>query len=284
MVISVNSTKCIGCNRCVEVCPSGIFVKSDAKYPNVENISRCIVCGHCAAICPTDSVEHLQFPKDKVHAINPPMLPNAEQTMELIRSRRSTRAFTDTPVPSEFIEQILEAAHRAPTASNSQKVEFTIVTSTEKLKQISLFTADTFFSIVKKLQNPLLKPILKIIMPGAYKYVPTFSLMKSKLESGNDMILRGATAVLFIHTPSSALFGKEDANLAYQNASLMAESLGVGQFYTGFVCSASMRTKHKSLAKILGIEGNVYAGMAIGMPKFKFQNYIDKNDIVVNYL
>lgn len=284
MEISINDTTCIGCNRCVEVCPSIIFQKGEVKSPIIDNISRCIVCGHCAAVCPTEAVEHLEFPKEKVHAIAQSALPSAEQTMELIRSRRSNRAFTKAAVPSEFIEQILEAAYRAPTASNLQKVRFTVVTSPEKLKEISYLTANIFLAIANKLQNPFLKPILKRVMSGAYKYVPIFSQMKNNLDAGNDIIMRGATAALFIHTTHDVLFGKEDANLAYQNASLMAESLGVAQFYTGFVCSASKQAKHKPLAKVLGIEGDIHAGMAMGMPMFKFQNYIDKKDIVVNYL
>lgn len=96
------------------------------------------------------------------------------------------------------------------------------------------------------------------------------------------MILRNATALILIHTPGNSRFGCQDANLAYQNGSLMAESLGVSQFYTGFVCSAIHQDKQGKLAKILGIQGKIHAGMALGMPAFEFPNYIDKKDIEVN--
>lgn len=73
-------------------------------------------------------------------------------------------------------------------------------------------------------------------------------------------------------------------NLAYQNASLMAECLGVSQFYTGFVCSAIEQDKKGTLEKKLGIDGKIYAGMALGMPAFRYKNYIDRKDLKVNRL
>lgn len=283
--ISINEESCIGCGRCITICPFAILIKSEDKHPKVDKIERCIECGHCVAVCPTSAVYHSTFPDDKVHDINSSALPTSEQVLELIRSRRSNRAFSDKPISADKIEQILEAAHRAPTATNLQKVHFTVITSPDKLREISQFTITTFISLVKKLENPLLKPILKRVMSGAYRYVPIFEKMEREFAKGNDYVLRGASAMILFHTPSEVMFGKEDANLAYQNASLMAESLGIAQFYTGFVCVASSKTQHKKLAEILGVKGSVvHAGMALGRPKFKFKKYIDKKDIVVNYL
>ena len=84
--------------------------------------------------------------------------------------------------------------------------------------------------------------------------------------------------------PRTSRFGYQDANLAYQNASLMAECLGVSQFYTGFVCSAIEQDKKGTLEKKLGIDGKIYAGMALGMPAFRYKNYIDRKDLKVNRL
>ena len=284
-MIGIDQQKCICCARCVAVCPAEIFIKVNAKNITVENIEKCIECGHCVAICPTDAVCHTTFTAEKVHSITLSELPTSDQLLDLIKIRRSNRTFTDKPISLDDINKIIEAAHRAPTATNAQKVNFTVVTSPEKLREIGLFTVMTFSSMVKKLENPFLKPILKRVMSYAYRYVPVFSKMENDFLNGNDAILRGATAAIFFHTPKEVMFGKEDSNLAYQNASLMAESLGIAQFYTGFVCSASAKTDNEKLAKILGIEGRiVHAGMALGIPKFKFEKYIDKKDVVVNYL
>lgn len=148
--------------------------------------------------------------------------------------------------------RIVEAAHYAPTAHNNQQVAFTLVTDLEKLRQIADYTLNTFRSVVRKLNNPLLSPILRRMMPGTYHYLPTISHLIQSADEGHDVVLRHATAVLFIHTPQSNFFGATDANLAYQNASLMAECLGVGHFYTGLICLAIQQDKKIALPSLWG--------------------------------
>lgn len=284
-MLSVRAESCIRCGKCVRVCPSKIFTQPvSGGEIGLQGIGSCIVCGHCVAVCPTGSVEHGDFPPQKVHPVDRELLPSPEQVMLLCKARRSNRAFTAKPVPEETLDRILEAAHRAPTASNLQRVAFTLVTDPEKLHAISAFTVGVFASILRKLENPLLKPVLKRIAPQLYGYVPHFKRLISEFDKGNDLILRGATAVILIHTPSESRFGCQDANLAYQNGSLMAESLGVAQFYTGFVCSAVEQDRNRRLAKMLGISGKIRAGMALGIPAFRYPNYIDRKDINVTKL
>ncbi len=283
--IYIDGQKCIKCGKCALLCPAAVFTGGEKEIPSAEYARRCIKCGHCVAICPSAAVFHSTFPAEKVHLINRELMPSPEQVLELIKSRRSNRAFTTVPIEQNILQKIVEAAHRAPTATNAQQVAFTVVTSPEKLREISTFTVSVFTSIAKKLSNPILKPILKLIIGPAYRYLPAFQRMQKQLAEGDDPILRGATAVILFHAPSSIMFGKEDCNLAYQNGSLMAEALGVAQFYTGFVCSASSKSGHKKLSRILGIDGNiVYAGMALGIPKHKFKKYIDKQEVMINYL
>lgn len=277
--LEVNEKSCIACGKCVAICPAHIFAIHDKKVDLVD-FESCIVCGHCVAVCPTNSVNHSEFPFEKQHEIDYSQMPTPDQVMLLCKARRSNRAFSEKAVSKEFIDKILEAAHVAPTASNQQQVHFTVVTDPVNLQFIRDYTVDIFSGIVKKLQNPILKPILSRIIPEPYKYIPTFNRLVEQQGIGADLILRNATGVIFIHTPEDSRFGCQDANLAYQNGSLMAEALGVSQFYTGFVCSAIGQDKTNRLAEKFGIKGKIHAGMAFGMPAFRFARYIDRKEIV----
>lgn len=280
MKILVEASTCIQCYRCVKVCPSEVFVSSQDGAPRTQNIAFCIQCGHCVAICPTDSIIHESFPQERVHRFDKKDLPTSEQLMLLLKARRSGRVFTKDPIPEYLIDQIVEAAHRAPTASNSQKVYFKVITDPAQLLMISDFTVQTFKKLARFLNFPLIKPFLKILAPDLVKYIPAFYEMEKEYKAGKDMILRGATAVIFIYSPKNQFYGSADCNLAYQNGSLMAEILGVSQFYTGFLLTALARDKKGILSKSLGIKGVVHAGMALGVPPFHFSKYIDRKQVI----
>ena len=88
---------------------------------------------------------------------------------------------------------------------------------------------------------------------------------------------QGKKNVLFIHVPRESRFGAEDGNLAYENASLMAEALGVSQIYMGFVLTAVRQDRKAKLAAMLGLgDRRICAVMALGMPQFRYPNYIDR--------
>lgn len=280
--LEINGAVCIKCGRCVRVCPSAIFTQEDpASVVGLRNISYCISCGHCAAVCPTGAVLHSSFPPIKAHPIDNAVLPSPESVMLLLRSRRSNRAFDGSPVPDDKLRDILEAAHRAPTASNRQEVRFVLITDKDKLEKVIEYTMNSFGRVIRLLKNPLLKWFLKPMMPDNYRMLRRMERLLKEYAKGNDPILRGATALILIYAPGKNRFGRDDANLAYQNGSLMAESLGVAQFYTGYVCTAIRRDRKNRLAGILDIEGSIHAGMALGMPSFKYPNYIDRKEISV---
>lgn len=280
ITIDIDKDTCIKCSKCVKVCPAHILTQESPKSEiGLQHVHTCIACGHCVAVCPTDSVIHSEFPQEKVHELDRKLMPSPEQMMELCRGRRSNRAFLSSAVPEEALKQIIEAGHLAPTASNGQEVSFTLVTNPDLLKQISAISIEAFEAMVKKASFPLVKPFIGLIAPDAKEGLGHLKAVINEYKKGYDIILRGAKALLLIHTPSKSNFGKQDANLAYQNASLMAEILGVSQFYTGYICISNDLDKKKKLAKLLNINGQIHAGMALGMPAFKFPKYVDKKDL-----
>jgi len=177
----------------------------------------------------------------------------------------------------KLLNLITEAAYRAPTGSNMQEVGFTLVTDPNNIKQVIKLAMEIFSGLVDLIKDQSDKP--EIAQTIGY-----LTHLLEEYKKGNDPILRNATALLLIHTPKEARFGYADANLAYQNGSLMAESLGVNQFFTGFLCTAIKEDHSGKINEFLGINGVVHAGMALALPSFQFVNYIDREDIKLKKL
>lgn len=271
------SSGCIKCVRCVAVCPAHVMITNEASHAvEVDDVSRCVGCGQCAAICPTHALHHSAYPEGRIHQFKVEDCPTSEQFLLLCKKRRSNRTFSNHPVPKEWLQKIVEAGSYAPTAHNAQDVCYKVITSGPQLQILSRFVADTYKNIIRTLQNPLLKPFLRRFRPQYYDNLPAMQNVVAEYNKGNDTILRKATAVILVYTVRCDFFGATNADLAYQNMSLMAETLGVSQFYAGFLCSA-IRLKRGGLEKIIGIEGEIHAAMALGLPKIKFDAYVERS-------
>ena len=56
---------------------------------------------------------------------------------EAIRSQRAIRRFADRPIAGEVLEEILDAARRAPSSMNEQRWAFVLVTGPERLRALA---------------------------------------------------------------------------------------------------------------------------------------------------
>ena len=59
------------------------------------------------------------------------------QTWDAILSRRNVRQYTDRPLETDVLEQILEAGRRAPSSRNWQPWDFVVVTDRDQLSELS---------------------------------------------------------------------------------------------------------------------------------------------------
>jgi len=59
------------------------------------------------------------------------------ETWEAIRSRRDVRSFEDRAVPSDHLNEILEAGRRSPSSQNWQPWDFVVVTERERLVKLA---------------------------------------------------------------------------------------------------------------------------------------------------
>lgn len=270
-------TECIKCGKCVSVCPANVLKRNkDNKSIEVVAESRCISCGQCVAICPTKALRHSAFLNEKIRSFKQEDCPTAEQFLLLCQKRRSNRTFSGKSIPKDLLLKIIEAGGYAPTAHNSQDVKYVILASSQSLDTLKNFVLDTYRCMLKRMSNLILKPFIRFFHPEYNEHFTSMQNVVVNNGKGNDTILRGANAVILIYTDKKDFFGSANANLAYQNLSLMAETLGVGHFYSGHTCAA-VRLRKGALEKLLGIDGEICAAMALGMPKFKFNSYLERD-------
>ena len=55
VTLEFNAGQCIGCGRCVEVCPHAVFAMVDAQV-SLRDRDACMECGACAKNCPADCI------------------------------------------------------------------------------------------------------------------------------------------------------------------------------------------------------------------------------------
>jgi nitroreductase len=60
--------------------------------------------------------------------------------IEVLKTRRSVRAYKREPIPKAIIEEIIDCGHLAASANNSQPWEFVVVTNPDLLRRIAKTT------------------------------------------------------------------------------------------------------------------------------------------------
>jgi len=150
--------------------------------------------------------------------------------MENLLTRRSVRAFLNKEIPSEELEQILEAARYAPSGMGRQTWKFTAVVSPQKIQQLA-------------------------------------SAISAELgRSGYDMY---KPQVLIIPSnEADSKFGKEDNACAMENIFLAAWSFGIGSVWINQLQDISQKPAIRQLLTEWGIPENhiVYGMAALGYP------------------
>ena len=64
----------------------------------------------------------------------PSRQPSYAELLQLLRARRSVRRFREEPLPEATLDQLLEAARWAPSASNRQRFRILVVTSPARIR------------------------------------------------------------------------------------------------------------------------------------------------------
>lgn len=279
--ITIISEKCQRCGTCTQVCPETIFVQKDKKRcPETTHEHLCFACGHCVAFCPAGAIVHADCPDGRIISYEKNTWPSGQQVLDWLKTRRSIRAFQNRPVPQAEIEQVLDAAHYAPSGHNCQSTAYIVVQDREKLRQIVTFTAEYLAATVKQLRNPAIRAMLLMVakheIQAALASLEDFERIVQEVKQNRDSVLFHAPALLVFHSAKNAIFAECNAQLALYNAALACHGLGLGSFIAGYVMAACKRDRR--IPQLLSVPEHhqIWGTLAIGYPKFTYQHWIER--------
>ena len=134
--------------------------------------------------------------------------------MDALYTRRSVRAYSDRPVPSETLDALIQAAVQAPTGMNLQPWAFGIIQGVDRLRA---YSDRTKAYLLEHLD----------LLPGMEQYRDNFANPEANL-------FYGAPALICIFAKPGGITPDFDCAMAAQNLMLAALDQGLGTCWIGF--------------------------------------------------
>jgi len=186
-----------------------------------------------------------------------------EKFIDLVKSRRSIRAYRPDPIPDDYVRKIIEAARWAPSGGNSQPWEFIVI----KRKDLKDKIADLFVKSIRPVREAELTREKEMRIPGlemeirepGFKSAPVFILL-----CGDPRVNEAFPLVVYQKVDHEVFI----SNLAsaFLCMQLAAKSLGLGSQWV----SAAGNMMEDDLKKLLHIPKNlkIYDMMTVGYPAY----------------
>ncbi len=165
------------------------------------------------------------------------------ETLRLISSRRSHRAYEKTPLSQEQLDALLQAAVEAPSAVNRQPWHFTVVRNQALLDEMN---AAVWEQMMKRQPD---------------KRSPRFA-------DKDFHVFYHAPTVIFLSGLPDFYYTPIDCGIAVENIALAAESMGLGSVILGMPRDAFAGDKAEQFKKALHFpEGwDFVIAIAVGVP------------------
>ena len=158
--------------------------------------------------------------------------------IQLVQTRQSTRKFSSTPIPREFLNQCLEATRMAPSACNAQPYTFIVVDEPELKNQVANQTVGLLDKFNKFTINA---PVIVVIVMEKANISSQMGTMIKKIE-----------------------YPLVDIGIAAEHFCLQAAELGIGTCMIGWF-------NEKPIKKLLNIPDKKSIGLlfSVGYPEIE---------------
>ena len=285
--IRIDTAKCSGCGKCVEVCKDfGLTLTNGKAKVSETPLFGCVGCGHCMVICPNNAITicgRTLSPHDMFDLPPAESTANYQQLLALFQRRRSIREFTDKKVEPEIVEKILEAAKTSPMGYPPSDVNLVVFYTKEKNRKF----AEDFCAYLKSMKWLVSKWFLTLMRPFWGKTNgeffrnfarPAFNLCVGEMEKGMNFVNYDAPlAIYFYGSPYS---DPADPIIAATTAMYAAETLGLGTCMLGAIHPLiQYGGKAKNFRKKYGIKYKSREGIFVifGYPAVEYEKGLKRS-------
>lgn len=264
----VNRDKCIGCTLCSQDCIVSDIVMIDKKA-TIKN-EACLKCGHCLAICPVNAIstcDESAYSMAEVIAYDRETFDiNPDHLLNFMKYRRSVRLFKKQAVEETKIAQLIETGRFTQTGGNVQDVSYVVVQDSIQLVRKSVLAT------LNQKADELL------ISTDTPKQFVTYAQMWKQMYRDFEADPNGVDK-LFFHAPLLIIVKSKrviNGALAAAKMELMADALGLGTYFSGFLEKAV--EVNPEIGELLQIQADeqLVACMVIGYPRVKYKRTVPR--------
>ena len=265
-MVVIDKARCTGCGSCVGICHEHCMALSNRKV-TIEH-ALCSTCTQCIAICPNkalswDGVVSLGYDDD--------LLPSADQILELLRERRTTRDFTDERLSQETLDELASVGVYAPT--HNFRLRCIIVDDVSMIDAFDKAVLDFSQRVYALIFRPrLFRALVGLAsLPIREELTRARPKLEAARERGRGFKSRPAALILVIGDKRVPL-SLESAQYALYNMTLLAQTKGLG--CQNLVGNQMIFNRSKAIRRHLGLARSerVFAVMGVGRPAVRFRN------------
>lgn len=249
------SERCIGCGRCVKVCPGGVLSLGEDRRPEMAAFedfgwNGCWRCEHCLAVCPVGAIRI--FDRDPAESLAPVQPDAAAPVLDaLIAGRHSCRRWQTRDVPRTVIDDMIGRLGNAPNGGNKQQVRFTLIDSMAAMARLRAVATREMEQLAAQ-----------GIYPRGFDRASYDDMKRWEETVRPDMLVCGAPHLLIPHAPLGQGEPVQDVIIAGTYFELLCASRGLGAVMMTFPLDALDRMPE--VKALLKIPEDHYIGMMVG--------------------
>lgn len=250
-------------------CPMNIIVNDEEGYPitNDELESICSNCGHCIAVCAHGALEHQNIKKYDIKNVEKIEM---GQMSNLIKARRSIRKFKDEIVEEEVLNEVFEITRYAPTGTNTQLVNWTVIYDKEKLEEL--------VSIAIKFMEKNIKERSELSKRLPMRY------FIENYKKENNLLSFGAPHLVIVQNSKYNQTAVVDSTIALSYFELTANAHGIGTCWAGMFSQLMHHSKELQEFLELPKDQVIVGAMLVGYSEYKYSFIPERKKVTINWI